>query len=75
MTNPKTIDAIAAKFAEGGAIAIKQGVPRAVVTEAMYRAAITMMIGEVGAHVTVETLRDSANRLEGGENASAPLAH
>ncbi len=75
MTNPKTIDAIAAKFAEGGALAIKQGVPRAVVTEAIYRAAVAMLVADVGADSAAATLEDSAERLKAGENDPLPLAN
>ncbi len=75
MVEPEVIDAVAATFAKGAALAVAQGTPRAVVTEALYRAALTMLIIDVGQEQAIATLRDSATRLEDGDDAPRELAN
>lgn len=63
-----TIDALAKKVITGAALAMAQGVPRAVAAEAFYRAALVLLISEVGIDATVATLRDSAERMAADED-------
>lgn len=63
-----TIDALAKKVITGAAMAMAQGVPPAVAAEAFYRAALVLLISEVGMDAAVATLRDSAERLAAGED-------
>lgn len=69
------IAALAETFVKGACLAVAQGTPHRVATEAMYRAALAMMIADVGQAQTIATLRDSADRLEAGDNSPRPLAN
>jgi len=62
-------DAVAKVFATGAELAVKQGTPRATVAEAMFRAAVAILIIQDGEEAAVATLRDSADRLEAGLSA------
>ena len=73
-TNPHTVDAIAKVFATGAEKAVKQGTPRAVVAEAMFRAAVAILIIQDGEEAAIATLRDAADRLERSADAT-PLAN
>lgn len=67
-----TVDAMAAKVLQGAMLAIAQGVPAALVTEAFYRAAVAMLITSAGCEATVATLQDTAERLEDHDDRDLP---
>lgn len=58
------IDEIAGKVIQAAEIAAARNVPRSVIVEAFYRGALALLIAESGPAAAIETLRDSADRLD-----------